>query len=131
MCANPFITLNFHNCSALCCCCRTQTWKLQAERKKYRQEWFEAWKEEKNNFDVVICPVATIPACPHETYKDLSFAAAYTLLFNLLDLPAGLSHSRCRCCVCNGVISLRCAAQVLCQSQRCRRATHGREIDSR
>jgi hypothetical protein len=94
------------------------TWVLQGQRKRYRQEWFEAlyvsphhchtititipyhmtahvvlsmmWCDStKNGLDGIITPVHAMPAVPHGSYGDMSFAACYTFIFNLLDLPAG------------------------------------------
>jgi fatty acid amide hydrolase len=66
-----------------------EMWRLAADRKRFRQTFFSDWQDEKNNFDVVICPVCPLPSIPHDTYRDLAFAASYTFIYNLLDYPAG------------------------------------------
>jgi fatty acid amide hydrolase len=66
-----------------------QLWRLQSERKKYRQDFFDAWKS-AGNFDVVLTPVHVLPAVEHGTFKKISFTCSFTLVFNVLDLPAGV-----------------------------------------
>lgn len=66
-----------------------QLWRLQSERKKYRQEFFDAWKS-SGNFDVILTPVHVLPAVEHNTFKKISFTCSFTLVFNVLDLPAGV-----------------------------------------
>jgi Asp-tRNA(Asn)/Glu-tRNA(Gln) amidotransferase A subunit family amidase len=66
-----------------------ELWALQSERKKLRQDWFDAWKSQ-GNFDVILTPVHVLPAVPHGSFKNISFTCSYTLLFNVLDLPAGV-----------------------------------------
>lgn len=63
-------------------------WKLQGKRSAMRQSFFEAWQAQK--FDVVLSPGHMMPAVPHKSFKDLSHAAAYNGLYNLLDFPAGV-----------------------------------------
>ncbi len=68
-----------------------ELWALQYERKKLRQDWFDSWKDAKGQkFDVILTPVHVLPAVPHHTFKKISFTCSYTLLFNVLDLPAGV-----------------------------------------
>jgi fatty acid amide hydrolase len=40
--------------------------------------------------DAVICPAHALPAVRHGAYTDITFSASYTLLYNLLDWPAGV-----------------------------------------
>lgn len=67
----------------------TELWALQYERKKLRQDWFDAWKA-AGNFDVILCPAHVLPAVAHGSFKKISFTCSYTLVFNVLDLPAGI-----------------------------------------
>ena len=66
-----------------------ELWALQAERKRIRQDWFDEWKAQ-GNFDVILSPVHVLPAVAHHSFKKISFTCSYTLLFNVLDLPAGV-----------------------------------------
>ena len=66
-----------------------QLWKLQYERKKYRQDFFDAWTA-AGDFDVILTPVHVLPAVEHHTFKKISFTCSFTLVFNVLDLPAGV-----------------------------------------
>jgi amidase len=66
-----------------------ELWKLQYETKGLRQDWFDAWKAQ-GDFDVILCPAHVLPAVPHHQFKNISFTCSYTLLFNVLDLPAGV-----------------------------------------
>ena len=63
-------------------------WKLQAARKAYKGEFYQGWHE--MGLDVVVCPAHVLPATRHGEYKKISFTACYTLLYNLLDAPAGV-----------------------------------------
>jgi len=63
-------------------------WKLHARRRAYKVDFFREW--ERLSLDVVICPTHPLPATRHGEYKKISFTACYTLLYNLLDAPAGV-----------------------------------------
>jgi len=65
-----------------------ELWKLQADRKKYRQEFYQTWQNEK--FDVLLCPAHALPAPVHYSTKAISYSASYTFIYNLLDYPAGV-----------------------------------------
>jgi len=65
-------------------------WKAQYRKKIYRQQFFDAWQQAGNRFDVLLCPAHALPAVPHNSFKNISFACSYTMLYNLLDLPAGV-----------------------------------------
>ena len=65
-------------------------WQVQYKKKAYRQEFFDAWQAHGNRFDVVLSPAHALPAVPHGSFKKISFACSYTMLYNLLDLPAGV-----------------------------------------
>lgn len=64
-------------------------WKLQAARKVYRQKFFDAWTA-AGDFDVLLCPAHVLPAVEHGKFKKISFTCSYTLVYNVLDLPAGV-----------------------------------------
>lgn len=64
-------------------------WSLQYERKKLRQAFFDAWTA-AGDFDVLLTPVHVLPAVQHGTFKKISFTCSFTLVFNVLDLPAGV-----------------------------------------
>ncbi|KAK5931102.1 hypothetical protein CgunFtcFv8_027280 [Champsocephalus gunnari] len=62
-------------------------WKQHAAVEDYIQETIAEWR--KCNIDALLCPV-TGPAYNHLYCGKLSTAASYTLLFNLLQFPAGV-----------------------------------------
>ena len=64
------------------------TWKLQAARKAYKQQFFDAYRRER--LDVIVCPAHVLPAVKHGQYQAVSFTCSFTLLYNLLDAPAGV-----------------------------------------
>jgi len=63
-------------------------WKLIVQRNICRKNFFEAWR--KQELDVVICPAHALPAVPHMSFNDITFACCYTALYNVLDYPAGV-----------------------------------------
>ena len=68
-------------------------WALLAARTRYREEFFAALE----GFDLIICPPHALPALRHGTSGMLAAAAGYSMLYNLLGLPAGvLSTTRVR-----------------------------------
>jgi len=52
-----------------------------------KTEWISYWK--KNRLDLVISPGFGCQAFPHTKSDLLSFAVAYTFIWNILDMPAG------------------------------------------
>ncbi|XP_071059073.1 fatty-acid amide hydrolase 1-like [Pseudochaenichthys georgianus] len=62
-------------------------WKQHAAVDDYIQETIAEWR--KCNIDALLCPV-TGPAYNHLYCGKLTSAASYTLLFNLLQFPAGV-----------------------------------------
>ncbi|KAK5931103.1 hypothetical protein CgunFtcFv8_027281 [Champsocephalus gunnari] len=62
-------------------------WKQHAAVEDYIQETIAEWR--KCNIDALLCPV-TGPAYNHLYCGKLSSAVSYTLLFNLLQFPAGV-----------------------------------------
>ena len=67
----------------------SELWAMQSDRKKLRQDFFDAWSAQ-GEFDVVLTPVHVLPAVPHGAFKTISFTCSYTLIYNVLDLPAGV-----------------------------------------
>ena len=63
-------------------------WKLHAARKAYKAAFFAAWHQ--LGLDVVVCPPHVLPATKHGEYLKISFTCCYSLLYNLLDAPAGV-----------------------------------------
>ncbi|XP_078527818.1 vitamin D3 hydroxylase-associated protein-like [Lissotriton helveticus] len=61
--------------------------KHHAEVEEYRQEFIAKWKE--LDLDVMLCPVPS-PAFTIGYPGKLSVAVSYTILYNLLDFPAGV-----------------------------------------
>ena len=65
-----------------------ETWKLQAARKAYKQQFFTAFQQQR--LDVIVCPAHVLPAVRHGQYQAVSFTCSFTLLYNVLDAPAGV-----------------------------------------
>lgn len=63
-------------------------WQAQAKRQQYCKEFHQSMLDAK--VDVLVTPPHVLPAIEHGAYDDLSFTACYTILYNLLDLPAGV-----------------------------------------
>jgi fatty acid amide hydrolase len=66
----------------------TELWAKHKARKELRAEWFAAIASAK--LDAVLTPAHALPAIRHGQYRDVTFACSYTLMFNLLDFPAGV-----------------------------------------
>ena len=66
-------------------------WRLCAERSAYRTRFRTAMEQGK--IDILLCPSFGLPAVPHDaSYKGAGvFAASYSMLFNLLGMPAGVA----------------------------------------
>ncbi|KAF4449511.1 hypothetical protein F53441_7247 [Fusarium austroafricanum] len=58
--------------------------RLNAARFEYLKAWQETWRD--NKLDVVLAPGAAHTAVPHDTYG----VPVYTLMWNVLDFPAGI-----------------------------------------
>ncbi|XP_019645535.1 PREDICTED: fatty-acid amide hydrolase 1-like [Branchiostoma belcheri] len=65
-----------------------ELWQRLVEREEYIQTFLAEWKEKE--LDVLLCPAFGMPACKPEHAGRLIIAASYTILFNLLNLPAGV-----------------------------------------
>jgi len=64
-------------------------WELLKRRNEYRRKFHEYWSELQ--IDCIICPVTVLPALPHDTEQNTtSIIWSYTMLYNLLDYPAGV-----------------------------------------
>ncbi|XP_060087748.1 fatty-acid amide hydrolase 1-like [Heteronotia binoei] len=64
-----------------------QLWKFHSEIEEYRHEFIAEWK--RLNLDVMLCP-ALGPAFKIGFPGKLSVGASYTILYNVLDCPAGV-----------------------------------------
>lgn len=63
-------------------------WKLTAELRNYRQEMFEALDAAR--IDVLLAPPLATPALPQGHSADFTLAASYTMIYNLVQFPAGV-----------------------------------------
>ncbi|CEF85401.1 hypothetical protein FGSG_07612 [Fusarium graminearum PH-1] len=57
---------------------------LNEVKMEYTKAWQEVWRD--NGLDVVLAPGASSTAVPHDTYGN----PVYTLMWNVLDFPAGI-----------------------------------------
>uniref|UniRef100_A0A8C5Q7Y5 Fatty-acid amide hydrolase 1 n=1 Tax=Leptobrachium leishanense TaxID=445787 RepID=A0A8C5Q7Y5_9ANUR len=62
-------------------------WKHHTEVEEYRQEFIAKWK--KQDLDAVLCPILG-PALTIGYPGQLSTAVSYSILYNLVDFPAGV-----------------------------------------
>jgi fatty acid amide hydrolase len=66
-------------------------WQLVEQQMAYQQRFLHALdSDEGGPFDVIICPVAAVPAIPHGTARYLASAGGYNPLYNVLGYPAGV-----------------------------------------
>src|SRR5205807_439114 len=65
-----------------------QYWKMIVGLRAYRQEVFEAM--ETAGVGAMLCPAMATPAVPHGLSTDFTLAASYTMLYNLVQFPAGI-----------------------------------------
>ncbi|CAH1237817.1 FAAH [Branchiostoma lanceolatum] len=63
-------------------------WQRLVEREEYVQTFLAEWRGAK--LDALLCPAFSTPACKPEDASRLITAANYTVLFNLLNFPAGV-----------------------------------------
>ena len=63
-------------------------WELIAARNQYQRKFVAAL--EAKQLDVLICPPHALPALTHGSSYYLSSAASYSMLYNLLGMPAGV-----------------------------------------
>lgn len=64
-----------------------EVWKDMYEREKYLQTFYALWKEKE--LDAMLAPGFSLPAPPHAAPSKISPAAFTTMIYNLLNLPAG------------------------------------------
>jgi fatty acid amide hydrolase len=62
-------------------------WRLLEEQNEYRRRFLAEFAKRK--FDAIVCPANALPAFPHGTFYG-NFSGSYTLLYNLLGMPAGV-----------------------------------------
>jgi fatty acid amide hydrolase len=63
-------------------------WQMIAGRTRYRARFLAAL--DAGRYDAVVCPPHALPALTHGASYYLSFAASYSMLYNLLGMPAGV-----------------------------------------
>lgn len=63
-------------------------WKLTAQRTKYRNAFLAAM--DASRLDALICPPHALPALKHGASYYLFSAGSYSILYNLLGMPAGV-----------------------------------------
>lgn len=62
--------------------------KCAEEKDKLKQNFFQIWME--NKFDAIICPVTPFPAAPLGMGAALTILFPFTIMFNILEMPAGV-----------------------------------------
>jgi fatty acid amide hydrolase len=66
-------------------------WQLVEAQMDYQRRFAEALDRDTGGpFDLILCPVASLPAWPHGAARDLILGGAYTVLYNVLGYPAGV-----------------------------------------
>lgn len=63
-------------------------WQLTLAARAYRLEVIEAMKAAR--VDVLLCPAHATPAVPHTLSAQFQIGGSYSMLFNLLQFPAGV-----------------------------------------
>jgi fatty acid amide hydrolase len=66
----------------------TDLWRLTREARAYRIELLEAMRAAR--VDVLLCPPHATPAVPHGKSPHFLAAGSYSMLFNLVQFPAGV-----------------------------------------
>jgi fatty acid amide hydrolase len=65
--------------------------ELVAAQREYRRRFLQALDTHDGGpFDVIVCPVAAVPAIPHGASRYLATAGGYNPLYNVLGYPAGV-----------------------------------------
>lgn len=77
-----FILLNTRPCST------NQYSQLAGECYQYRVRFLQAL--DKGGYDAIICPPHALPAFPHGRSLYLGISGSYSILYNLLGMPAGV-----------------------------------------
>lgn len=78
----PAVLHSIANRSAL------EYWELVEARTNYRQKFMAAM--DAGNYDVILCPPASLPALLHGSTATLPDFDSYARLYNLLGMPAGV-----------------------------------------
>jgi fatty acid amide hydrolase len=65
-----------------------QLWQMVARRTHYRRRFMAAL--DAGRYDAIICPPYPVPALTHGASYYLTTAGSYTMLYNLLGMPAGV-----------------------------------------
>lgn len=63
-------------------------WDLILERTRYRDGFLAALDAGK--YDAILCPPHALPALIHGATVQIPFAASYSMIYNLLEMPAGV-----------------------------------------
>jgi fatty acid amide hydrolase len=66
----------------------SELWSLVDARARYRSRFLA--ELDAGGFDAILCPPSPLPALTHGASHDLGPGFTYTLLYNLLGLPAGV-----------------------------------------
>jgi fatty acid amide hydrolase len=66
----------------------SELWRITAELRAYRFEFLRAMDEA--GIDVLLCPAHATAALPHGMSKDFVLAGSTSILFNVLQMPAGV-----------------------------------------
>lgn len=68
-------------------------WQLTWQLRELAHRFHHAWREA--GLDALVCPPHALPALRHGTSAELGPAASYSMLFNVLELPAGVVPVTC------------------------------------
>jgi len=63
-------------------------WKLTAQARAIQADVHRAWREA--GILAVVCPAHATPALPHDTCRDFTLGAAFSMRYNFLNFPAGV-----------------------------------------
>jgi amidase len=68
-------------------------WEVVHDRDLFRKQFLDAWNAmqvDGEDMDFVVCPAFGVPAVEHDKSITASAAGGYTVLYNVLDYPAGV-----------------------------------------
>jgi fatty acid amide hydrolase len=68
-------------------------WKLTASARAMQAEIYRAWNEA--GLDAVVCPPHATPALTHDSSRDFTLGAAFSMRYNFLNFPAGVVPVTC------------------------------------
>jgi len=63
-------------------------WKITARARAIQAEVYRAWVEA--GIQAVVCPPHATPALPHDSSRDFTLGAAFSMRYNFLNYPAGV-----------------------------------------